>query len=686
MMNKKASLILAFFIFMLLISIASSEDILVKKCSIKLDDVRVAKFGPDKIFIAEKDKIHVFDYYENACKEVKTVNLSSSYTISDLIFYDIDKDKADEIIIAVGWIEDIEVNESYFNISQTEGKEKITMRTKILKRIIRDNGSLLIYDDEKIEKLADLGSWPRKISIGDANEDGKKEIIVKVEGISTKYYREYVNESYSRRYCVFINYNPVYDVNTLSECKEACGGKVLGYPQDYSNCYCDLDQKGCKCFNADNKTCKYWVAWEENRNCIWSGKRGISMIVYLYKEGEGWKPYTVTIDPYKCVRPNRWYCGRTICDRVEWKTTVEKEPKNKIFVLNFEGNILERYNTNTTPFRDFTNLYILDLEKDGKDETILGYNEENVGKISVGWSFGKLINESAEFFWEYRLPLEESLISIVIKNLSVDTALNFIILSDKSLKILDYKEESLKAEIPLQNFVEGFINPKSIDVGDVDNDDYDDFLILHENSVDIFEISPIFKESIKAWKLYNDAKDIMLSNSSLAISLANEAMKIFEKINDTSGVKDCMKLIEKIKTQLFKDKKREADKYYAKAFIYMNSDPKKALYYAEKAKEIFEEINNTEALASVSKLIEELKEKLERKESTTTSTATTMASTETTKAKKSQENLAIFVIVGILAIIILTAILLFLKKGKAKILEEEKSRQEFTKKGEEEEL
>jgi len=143
---------------------------------------------------------------------------------------------------------------------------------------------------------------------------------------------------------------------------------------------------------------------------------------------------------------------------------------------------------------------------------------------------------------------------------------------------------------------------------DLNNNGYSEIIITSGNTIYNYEISERTIIEQNATIYYSLAeKNYDFENYQKAKEFAEIAKGMYSEINDSAGISNCDSLLAKIEEGINKNKGIEAQSLYNQAMMrYLMNDYLNARVFAERARRLYVEINNPEGIETCSSLIEDI--------------------------------------------------------------------------------
>jgi len=236
---------------------------------------------------------------------------------------------------------------------------------------------------------------------------------------------------------------------------------------------------------------------------------------------------------------------------------------------------------------------ISDIDRNGNEEIIAEFRATNVNGIVV-------IEREGEDIWEYRIK-GDVIRDFSIRNIDLDEEEEALIASSNSIYVVD-KDGRLKREFWI---FEGINNILSTDM---DNNSYQEIILTSEDTVYNYEISERLIIEHNATIHYSLAeKNYNLENYQKAMEFAEITKGLYSEINDSAGISKCDSLLEKIQEGINRNKEIEAQSLYNQAIMrYLMNDYLNAKVLAERARQLYVEINHPEGIGTCSSLIDDI--------------------------------------------------------------------------------
>lgn len=250
-----------------------------------------------------------------------------------------------------------------------------------------------------------------------------------------------------------------------------------------------------------------------------------------------------------------------------------------------------------------------DIDNNRINEVVAAFTSPIVSGIHVLYRDGSEI-------WQYRISSISSkdILGLFSINLDIDDDKEIVIASEKGIYVLDKKGE-VEWIYLLTRDIDG------IQVTDLGDNEYKDFIIASGNSLFVYEISKDFIKLQRADRYYQEAKRYYDSaNYQDAIASLTNARYIYSELGNSEGISICDSLLEKINEGLKENKRGNANSLYRKALSkYYLGEYKEAREYAENALEIYTRIEDEKGISKCNSLLKDIKEILGYEVTTTTS-------------------------------------------------------------------
>jgi len=280
-----------------------------------------------------------------------------------------------------------------------------------------------------------------------------------------------------------------------------------------------------------------------------------------------------------------------------------------------------------------------DIDNNRINEVVTAFTSPIVSGIHV-------LDRDGSEIWQYRIS-SKNILGLFSINLDIDDDKEIVIASDKSIYVLD-KKGGVEWTYLLTRDIDG------IQVTDLGDNEYKDFIIASGNSLFAYEISKDFIKLQRADRYYQEAKRYYDSaNYQDAIVSLTNARYIYSELGNSEGISICDSLLEKINEGLKEDKRGNANSLYRKALSkYYLGEYKEAREYAENALEIYTQIEDEKGISKCNSLLKDIEEALGPE---VTTTSITLEETTTTIITDEGEMSSIILILLLIIIIILIA-------------------------------
>lgn len=239
---------------------------------------------------------------------------------------------------------------------------------------------------------------------------------------------------------------------------------------------------------------------------------------------------------------------------------------------------------------DVKKIEISDIDRNGNEEIIVEFRATNVNGIAV-------IEREGEEIWEYRVK-GDVVRGFSIRNIDLDEEEEALVASSNSVYVVD-KDGRLKREFWIFEGIDNILST------DMDNDSYQEIILTSEDTVYSYEISERLIIGHNATIYYSLAeKNYGLENYQNAMEFTEIAKELYSEINDSAGILKCDSLLEKIQEGINRNKEIEAQSLYNQAMMrYLMNDYLNAKVLAERARQLYVEINHPEGIGTCSSLI-----------------------------------------------------------------------------------
>ena len=212
--------------------------------------------------------------------------------------------------------------------------------------------------------------------------------------------------------------------------------------------------------------------------------------------------------------------------------------------------------------------------------------------------------------WTFRMPMGEKIRDVDVVQIKPYNYSQIMVLSDNGIYAITYgiSEPIWKYEI------------KKIDkvyFVDLDNNNQEDMIVTDGKHLYTYEISSEFIKNNSARMYYECAKEYVETDINKAIEYVRNAIELYKEINDSEGIKNANILLNRINRNRINRILKQAENAYALALSNYNYNNKLAKKYAEKALMLYESINDSNGIFECKKLINKINEKLSETTTTT---------------------------------------------------------------------
>ncbi|MFC2162408.1 FG-GAP repeat domain-containing protein [Candidatus Altiarchaeota archaeon] len=148
-----------------------------------------------------------------------------------------------------------------------------------------------------------------------------------------------------------------------------------------------------------------------------------------------------------------------------------------------------------------------------------------------------------------------------------------------------------------------------LEITDLDKNNIKEIIVYSRNNITCMQLTEFYVKRRKGMTYYTTAGDSLnLGDYTKAMIYAQKAKQMFEDINDQDNLGRTSILIDGIGDDLVEYKKHEADRYYQTALsAYSVNDFDTALQYARKSEELYKEINSENGIGIINSLVDQIK-------------------------------------------------------------------------------
>jgi len=238
-------------------------------------------------------------------------------------------------------------------------------------------------------------------------------------------------------------------------------------------------------------------------------------------------------------------------------------------------------------------IQISDIDKSGNDEIIAEFIDSDINGIAV-------IEREGEEIWEYRVK-GDVVKDTHVGNIDLDEKEELLVASRNKIYVVD-KDGKLGWDFWI---FEGISNILS---ADFNKNNYTEIIVTSVNSTYNYEITRGFIKEQNATQHYALAgKHYGVGSYQKAKELAEIARELYAELDDSAGVSKCESLLERIDKGVNKNKGIEAQSIYNRAVMkYTMNDYLPARELAERARQLYMEINDPAGIKLCSSLIEKI--------------------------------------------------------------------------------
>ncbi|MFH1404118.1 MAG: hypothetical protein ABIH11_07610 [Candidatus Altiarchaeota archaeon] len=515
-------------------------------------------------------------------------NASGFGRVNKILVSDVDNNGRNEVLLGFGGAKKVyEYSKTGFN---PEEDGTITQQTKVLYKVIRNYGSVSLID----AKGNLLWNYSTRDSVNEIKAarrypSDKETIFAALGDLTTYIYNEFKDYTVRKKECEDLEYVNESMEYTESECDcSGCKWYDTPYEDEQGECLRTYTVEKCEWIT------KTYKGWNLTEYPTYNGS-----IIMLDHEGNLTATYETKLRDDEGVVVEG--ADNNILDFDLADITLDKDSE---IILTTESGEVQIMNYTQPIIKDriarssIRSVASGDVNKDGEVEIIVGSDDGSI----------LLLGEKLKVQWKQQA--EDIVTDIEVVDIEEDGYLDIVATSrDKRVYVFDPNGILLwKQNLGKDTY--------GIAITDLDKNNRNEMIVYSINNVTCFELTEFYVKTKRANTYYETAyENLEGGDYTRAMIFAQKAKSLFQEISDSDGEGRSDILIGKINNEFALYRKHEAERGYQDAIsLYSVNSLEEALVYANKARDIYEEINDTKSVESIDEFIEQInREKMSRR-------------------------------------------------------------------------